>query len=234
VETGILYEDNHLLVVNKPAGRLVQGDRTGDTSLLEELKDYIGKKYNKPGKVFLGVVHRLDRPVSGVLLFARTSKALTRLNQQFQSRIVQKTYWAVVDRLPEPQSNTLIHWIKKDREKNKVAVHDKIVSESKRAELSYSLLTENKRHFLLEVIPVTGRPHQIRAQLARIHCPIVGDLKYGSKKTNSDGNISLHAQALIFEHPVKKERIEIVIDPPHSHPWNLFNSESSIPRGRNH
>ena len=225
MEIEILYEDNHLLVVNKPAGQLVQGDRTGDPSLLNDLKKYVGKKYNKPGKVFLGLVHRLDRPVSGVILFARTSKALTRLNDQFQTRQVQKTYWAIVNKLPDPQDNTLVHWLKKDSEKNKVTAHTHLVDGTKRAELSYRLLGAQNNNFLLEVSPVTGRPHQIRVQLAKIGCPIMGDLKYGSKGANEDGNISLHAKALAFEHPVRKEKMAITATVPAIYPWNLFSAD---------
>ncbi len=205
----ILFEDNHLLVVNKPAGRLAQGDRTGDPTVLTDLKQYLGEKYNKPGNVFLGLVHRLDRPVSGVLLLARTSKALTRLNSQFQTRMVQKTYWAIVNNLPEPHSNTMVHWLKKDTVKNKVTAYTQSIDGAKKAVLSYRLLAEQNNYFLLEINPETGRPHQIRVQLAKIGCPILGDLKYGSKVTNEDGNISLHAKNLVFEHPVRKERVEI-------------------------
>jgi 23S rRNA pseudouridine1911/1915/1917 synthase len=218
-----IYEDNHLLIVNKPAGTLVQGDRTGDTTILEALKVYLAEKYHKPGKVFLGIVHRLDRPVSGVLLLARTSKALSRLNQQFKSRQVEKTYWAVVDRLPQPQSGVLIHWIRKDVLKNRVRVYDQCSPETKEAELSYRVMAESGQKYLLEVKPVTGRPHQIRAQLSRINCPIMGDLKYGSKKANQDGNISLHAFSLRIEHPVKKEVMEVQCLPPPLPPWSSFN-----------
>ncbi len=220
--TQILYEDNHLLVVNKPAGLLVQGDHTGDAPLVELGKAYIKEKYSKPGDVFLGVVHRLDRPVSGVVVLAHTSKALTRLNALFQTREVEKTYWALVGQAPPTDAETLTHWLTKDPKRNKAKARTEAGGDGKQAELSYRLLLQSQDSFLLEVKPLTGRPHQIRVQLAAIGCPIRGDLKYGFAKPNSDASISLHARTLAFVHPVKKTPLKLVAPLPNEAGWQAF------------
>ena len=218
----VLYEDNHLLIVNKTAGKLVQGDKTGDTPLVESYKEYIKDKYQKPGNVFLGVVHRLDRPVSGVLLFARTSKALERMNKLFKNRDIQKTYWAVVKKKPRRESGTLTHYLIKDTEKNIVTAYDEPVDGSQKATLHYKMLGTKNEHHLIEVYPVTGRSHQIRVQLASMGCPIRGDLKYGFKNANKDGNINLHSKKISFIHPVQKERLTIAAPLPDDTFWEQF------------
>ena len=200
----VVYEDNHLLIVNKDPGILVQGDRTGDTTLLDVLKDYVKEKYNKPGDVFLGLVHRLDRPVSGLVVFARTSKALERMNEIFRKRQVQKTYWAVVRHKPPKDADKLINWLIKDEQKNQVTVYDYEAPNSQKAELSYRVLGKINEHYLLEVNPITGRPHQIRAQLSHMGSPIRGDIKYGYDRDVADKKIYLHARRLYFIHPVKQ------------------------------
>ncbi|MDC7998113.1 RluA family pseudouridine synthase [Gilvibacter sediminis] len=209
----IIYEDNHLLVVNKRAGDLVQGDQTGDLPLVEIAKEYIARKYNKPGKVFLGVVHRLDRPTSGVVVFARTSKALSRLNAMFQNREPQKTYWAVVEQAPEREQATLTHHMVRNPKQNKSYAHTKEVPQSKKAVLTYRVLARLERYTALEVELHTGRHHQIRSQLAAIGSVIKGDLKYGAKRSNTDGSIHLHAHRLELLHPVKKEPMSFVAVP---------------------
>ncbi|WP_028667143.1 RluA family pseudouridine synthase [Runella zeae] len=203
----VVYEDNHLIIVNKAPGLLVQGDSTGDVCLLDLVKDYIKQKYEKPGEVFLGTVHRIDRPVSGLVVFARTSKALERMNEIFRKRDVQKTYWAVVRKHPPKKQDKLVSWLVKDESRNVVTAYDYPAPNAQKAELTYRVLGEINRHFLLEVTPLTGRPHQIRVQLSQMGCPIRGDVKYGFGKPNSDGNINLHARRLFFVHPVKKESI---------------------------
>ena len=218
----VLYEDNHLLIVNKPAGMLVQGDHTGDTPLVDYGKAYIRAKYNKPGEVFLGVVHRLDRPVSGVVVLARTSKALARMNALFKEKKTEKTYWALVRNNPPQETSTLTHWLTKDPEKNKATAHRREVPGSKQAELSYRLVAQHDKLFLLEVTPKTGRPHQIRVQLASLGCPIRGDLKYGAPEANADASISLHARRLAFTHPVKKTSLRIVAPLPKEVGWRGF------------
>jgi 23S rRNA pseudouridine1911/1915/1917 synthase len=218
----VVYEDNHLLVVNKAAGVLVQGDETGDTPLAELCKDYIKKKYNKPGAVFMGVVHRLDRPVSGIVVLARTSKALERMNALFREKETKKTYWAIVNKKPSPAEATLVHWLQKDEKKNKTTAYSRETIGALKSELSYRILQQSGSNFLVEVNPVTGRPHQIRVQLSSIGSPIVGDLKYGAAEANDDGSICLHARALEFVHPVKKERMRFETLPPENRYWKLF------------
>ncbi|MCB0704240.1 MAG: RNA pseudouridine synthase [Saprospiraceae bacterium] len=213
----ILYEDNHLIAVNKPAGWLVQGDQTGDRPLAEYVKDYIRDRYKKPGAVYLGTIHRLDRPVSGVVVFARTSKALTRMNKMFHDRKVEKTYWAITDMRPEPFQGHLTHYIYKDHTRNKSTALERMSnrhSDAKQADLDYDLLASVEGSHLLVVNPITGRPHQIRVQLAKIGCPIRGDLKYGDEKVNEDGTICLHCRSLSFEHPVKNIPVRITAKPP--------------------
>ena len=218
----ILYEDNHLLIINKSAGVLVQGDATGDKPLVELCKEYIKEKYQKPGEVFLGVVHRLDRPVSGVVVFARTSKALERMNELFRNKETKKTYWALVGNTPNQPEGTLIHWLVKDEKKNKTTAYKKEHPQGQRSELSYRHLISKSGMHLLEVHPVTGRPHQIRVQLASMGCPIVGDVKYGFEVGNADNSICLHARQLQFIHPVKKEPLTIQADLPKNQFWKLF------------
>ncbi len=221
----VIYEDNHLIAVNKPAGVLVQGDDTGDTPLSEVVKAYIKTRYNKPGDVFLGVIHRIDRPVSGVVVFARTSKALERMNRLFQERQVQKTYWAIVGNRPEPLSGHLKHYILKDSSKNVSKAFEQMSSrakDAKEAHLDYETIASIGTHTLLEVHPLTGRPHQIRVQLAKIGCPIRGDVKYGFPSANDDGSICLHCRQLDFEHPTLKQTIRITAAPPDQQFWNLF------------
>lgn len=217
----ILYEDNHLIAIDKPSGMLVQGDETGDEPLSEKVKTYIKNKYQKAGDVFLGVVHRLDRPVSGVVVFARTSKALERMNALFKNRETVKTYWAIVDRKPDRPKATVIHWLKKNEQTNKVTFFERETPEALKSELSYRVLQEKNGLFLLEVIPITGRSHQIRVQLSAIGCPIVGDLKYGSA-VGLGKSICLHARQLKFLHPVKK--VDVILDAPapSGEFWNLF------------
>ncbi len=211
----VLYEDNHLIAINKPAGSLVQGDETGDTPISEWVKEYIKIRYNKPGDVYLGTIHRLDRPVSGVCLFARTSKALERMNAMFAAREVEKIYWAVLESRPEEFSGTLHHFLEKDAAKNLTHAYVKNrTGNAKPAELSYEMVGEIANNYFLEVHPKTGRPHQIRAQLSKIGCPIRGDLKYGASKPLEDKSIALHARSLTFMHPVKLEQVTITADPP--------------------
>ncbi|WP_128545411.1 RluA family pseudouridine synthase [Larkinella soli] len=218
----VVYEDNHLIVVNKEPGVLVQSDRTGDRTLLDMVKDYIREKYNKPGDVFLGTVHRLDRPVSGLVVFARTSKALERMNEVFRKRQVQKTYWAVVGRRPKEEKGKLTHFLLKDENSNTVKAYEDEVPGSLKAELSYRLLGRINDHYLLEVNPITGRPHQIRVQLASMGCPIRGDVKYGFPRPNQDSSINLHARRLYFVHPVKKEPLVCKAGVPNNPFWEEF------------
>ena len=210
----VLYEDNHVIGINKRVGDIVQGDKTGDIPLSEHLKAYLKKKYNKPGEAYLGIVHRLDRPTTGVVLFAKTSKALSRLNAMFANKAqVQKTYWALVDAMPPATEGTLTHWLVRNEKQNKSVAHNKEVQQSKKAVLHYKLLKSFDHYHLLEIDLITGRHHQIRAQLAAIGLHIKGDLKYGAKRSNPDGGICLHAYKLTFEHPVKKEIISIEAAP---------------------
>lgn len=221
----VIFEDNHLIAVNKPAGMLVQGDETGDKPLVDFAKDYIKARYNKPGDVFLGVVHRIDRPVSGAVVFARTSKALERMNKLFADRKVDKTYWALVKDRPDPISGTLIHYLDKDRERNITKALDgpsRRHPDAKKSELTYELISSIGNYHLLEVHPKTGRSHQIRAQLSRIGLPIKGDVKYGYPTLNSDGSIHLHCRSMKFIHPVTKLEVEIMADPPYGQVWGQF------------
>jgi len=218
----ILYEDNHLIAVNKKPSDLSQSDKTGDIALDSEVKKYLAEKYKKPGDVFLGVVHRLDRPVGGVMLFARTSKALERMNEIFRTREVRKTYVAVVSERPPDDEADLTHFLKKNEKQNKTYVYDTEVKGSKRATLSYRLAARSDRFYLLEIELHSGRHHQIRAQLARIGCPVKGDLKYGYPRSNEDGSISLFARRLEFTHPVKKEKVMITARFPNSDIWKHF------------
>lgn len=218
----ILHEDNHLIVVNKRVGDIVQGDKTGDKPLSDVVKEYIKDKYNKPGEVFLGVVHRLDRPTTGIVVFARTSKALTRMNELFSNRETQKTYWCVVKNKPEKLEDKLVHYLKRNEKNNTSKAHLKEVSESKLASLDYKIIKELNNYFVLEINLHTGRHHQIRAQLSAIGSPIKGDLKYGFDRSNPDGGIHLHARKLVFIHPVTKENIEIVAPTPDDVIWNAI------------
>ena len=218
----ILFEDNHLIAVNKRAGDIVQIDDTGDEPLDEQVKKYIAAKYNKPNGAFLGVVHRLDRPVSGVILFAKTSKALERINLMFKSREMKKTYWAVVRNRPQPTEGNLVHWLVKNSQKNVTKAHDNEVAGSQRAELNYKLIGELNGYYLLEVDPITGRPHQIRVQLSTLDCPIVGDNKYGYPRGSLKKSICLHARKLQFIHPVKKEAVSIFAPLPQDGFWERF------------
>lgn len=218
----VLFEDNHLIAVNKEAGILVQGDDTGDTPLSELVKEYIAKKYKKPGAVFCGVIHRLDRPVSGAIVLARTSKGLARMNELFKKREIRKIYWALTKHKPEMESGTLVHWLKKNPSKNFVNVFGKDTNGAQKAELSFKIIGREGGFYLWQIELMTGRPHQIRAQLSKIGCPIKGDLKYGYGKNNPDGSIHLHSKALIFEHPIKKEPLRIEADLPKESTWNLF------------
>ena len=218
----VLYEDNHLLIVNKPAGVLSQGDKTGDIAIGEHAKAYIKEKYEKTGEVFLGVPHRLDRPVSGAIILARTSKALERINKMFRDREIQKTYWAIVKNKPSRNSGKLTHWVVKDEGRNFVTAYNSPRDESQRAELAYRVVGELNEHWLLEVSPLTGRPHQIRVQLAAIGSPIRGDIKYGYSKPNADGCINLHARRIYFLHPVRKIPVICVAGLPNNEFWEQF------------
>lgn len=210
----ILYEDNHLIAINKRPSEIVQGDKTGDQPLSEKVATYLKEKYNKPGEAFVGVIHRIDRPVSGIVLFAKTSKALARMNELFQSQAVQETYWAVVKNKPPQPTETLIHYLTRNPGKNKSFANTTQKNNSKRAELEYSTLYCFEKYYLLKILPYTGRHHQIRAQLAAIGCPIKGDVKYGDKRSNADASIHLHALKIEFIHPVSKENICITAYPP--------------------
>jgi 23S rRNA pseudouridine1911/1915/1917 synthase len=221
-DADILYEDNHLIAVNKRAGDIVQVDDTGDESLDEKVKKYIAKKYSKPNGAFLGVVHRLDRPVSGVILFAKTSKALERINKLFKGREMHKTYYAIVRKRPQPEAGNLVHYLIKNPQKNVTKAHDKEVAGSQRSELNYKLVGELDGYYVIEVDPITGRPHQIRVQLSTLGCPIVGDNKYGYPRGSLRKSICLHARRLQFIHPVKNEPILIVAPLPKDGFWEKF------------
>ncbi|MDR2039137.1 MAG: RluA family pseudouridine synthase [Bacteroidales bacterium] len=218
----ILYEDNHLIIVNKRSGEIVQSDKTGDIPLEQSVKDYLKKKYHKPGEVFLGVVHRVDRPVSGVVMFARTSKSLERLNRMFQEKAIRKTYWAIVKERPPKESDTLVHYIERNTHKNRSYAHIKEKANTKKAILHYRHIASSDRYHLLEIDLETGRHHQIRCQLGAIGCPIRGDLKYGYPRSNPDAGIHLHALQICFKHPVKDEEITITAPLPDDVLWHAF------------
>ncbi len=221
----ILYEDNHLIAVNKSSSELVQGDETGDKSLDISIKEYLKEKYNKPGNVFLGVVHRLDRPVSGVVVFAKTGKALSRLNKLFRDQQISKIYWAIVQNMPVPPSGELNHYLTRNARQNKSYAHDQQVPGSKDSRLAYRTLISLKKYHLLEVELFTGRHHQIRCQLAKINCPVKGDLKYGYPRSNPDAGISLHAREIRFAHPVRHQELTLIATPPQEKLWSLFLEE---------
>ncbi len=218
----VLYEDNHIIAVNKRPSDIVQGDKTGDTPLSDFVKAYLKKKYSKPGDVFLGTVHRIDRPVSGVVLFAKTSKALSRLNELFRKKEIQKIYWAIVKNKPAKEEGTLVHYLKKNQQKNISTAYDKEVKGSLKSELTFKLVSSSDNYYLLEIKPLTGRHHQIRVQLSKTGSPIKGDVKYGFRRGNKDASIHLHARKITFVHPVKKEPITIVATPPDEVLWNKF------------
>ena len=221
----VVYEDNHIIVVNKTASEIVQGDKTGDTPLSEMVQLYLKEKYNKPGNVFIGVPHRLDRPVSGLVVLAKTSKALARLNDMFRNGDVKKTYWAIVKDRPKELEGELQHWLVRNEKQNKSYAYDKEVKNSKKAILCYKLIAHSVNYHLLEVDLKTGRHHQIRCQLAKMGCPIKGDLKYGSPRSNPDGSICLHARRVRFIHPVSKEMIDLTAPLPAGNLWNGFDME---------
>lgn len=218
----VVYEDNHIIVVNKTASEIVQADKTGDTPLSETVKQYLKEKYQKPGNVFLGVTHRLDRPVSGLVIFAKTSKALTRLNEMFRTSEVKKTYWAVVKNAPQEPEGELVHFLVRNEKQNKSYAYDKEVPNSKKAILHYRLIGHSENYYLTRSRFKTGRHHQIRCQLAKMGCPIKGDLKYGSPRSNPDGSICLHARRVRFIHPVSKELIELEAPLPEGNLWKGF------------
>jgi 23S rRNA pseudouridine1911/1915/1917 synthase len=227
----LIYEDNHILAVNKQAGEIVQGDKTGDTPLSDLLKDFIKQRDHKPGNVFLGVPHRLDRPVSGVTLFAKTGKALERLNELFRNGEVQKIYWAIVKNRPAKDSGTLTHYLVRNEQQNKSYAFDTSRPDAKEARLQYTRLAGSDNYHLLEVQLFTGRHHQIRCQLAAIGCPVKGDLKYGAPRSNPDGSISLHARSAAFVHPVKKTPVAIVAPVPEEALWQWFSEKLKVENG---
>lgn len=218
----VLYEDNHIIIVNKASGEIVQGDKTGDTPLVETVRAYIKEKYNKPGNVFCGLTHRLDRPVSGVVIFAKTSKALERINNMLQKHEIKKTYWAIVKNAPKQSEGTLVNYLVRNEKQNKSYAYNTDKPNSKRAELNYQIIGQSDRYTLLEVNLITGRHHQIRCQLAAMGCPIKGDLKYGFDRSNPDGSISLHARSVEFTHPVSKELIHVEAPTPVDNLWKAL------------
>lgn len=218
----VLYEDNHIIIVNKTVSEIVQGDKTGDKPLSEIVKEYLKEKYNKPGNVFCGVTHRLDRPTSGIVVFAKTSKALPRLNDMFKNKEISKTYWAIVKNTPKQPIGTLKHYLVRNEKQNKSYAYDVEKPNSKLAILHYKLIAHSDKYNLLEIDLETGRHHQIRCQLAKIGCPIKGDLKYGAERSNPDGGISLHARKISFIHPVSKEKIEVVAPTPVDNLWRAM------------
>lgn len=223
----VIYEDNHLIAVNKNCHEIVQGDKTGDTPLSEKLKQYLKEKYAKPGNVFVGVIHRLDRPVTGAVLFAKTSKALTRMNELFRDGTIQKTYWAIVKNRPPKQEDTLTHWLIRNEQQNKSYAATTEKAQAKKAILHYRVIAQSNHYFLLEINLETGRHHQIRCQLAQIGCPIKGDLKYGANRSNPDGGISLHAHSIAFIHPVSQKSIEISAPTPDEPLWKALTRTQS-------
>lgn len=218
----VLYEDNHIIIINKSPKEIVQGDKTGDKPLSDMVKDYLKKKYNKPGNVFCGVVHRLDRPTSGIVVFAKTSKALTRLNEMFRKGEIDKTYWAIVKDVPPQNEGVLVHYVIKNEKNNKSTAYDTEKPHTQKAVLHYKLIGRSQKYYLLEVKIETGRHHQIRCQLAKIGLPIRGDLKYGAQRSNPDGSISLHARNISFVHPVSKQIINITAPVPDDPLWKAF------------
>lgn len=218
----VLYEDNHIIIVNKTCSEIVQGDKTGDKPLSEIVKEYLKEKYNKPGNVFCGVTHRLDRPVSGIVVFAKTSKALSRLNEMFKRKEIKKTYWAIVKNTPKASEGTLTYYLVKNEKQNKSYAYDTEKPNSKLAILHYKLIARSEKYNLLEIDLETGRHHQIRCELAKIGCPIKGDLKYGFERSNHDGGISLHARHISFIHPVSKELIEVSAPLPDDRLWKAL------------
>ncbi len=218
----VLYEDNHIIIINKSPKEIVQGDKTGDKPLSDMVKDYLKKKYNKPGNVFCGVVHRLDRPTSGIVVFAKTSKALTRLNEMFKKGEIDKTYWAIVKDVPPQNEGVLVHYVIKNEKNNKSTAYDTEKPHTQKAVLHYKLIGRSQKYYLLEVKIETGRHHQIRCQLAKIGLPIRGDLKYGAQRSNPDGSISLHARNISFVHPVSKQIINITAPVPDDPLWKAF------------
>lgn len=224
----VVYEDNHLIIVNKNSSEIVQGDKTGDTPLSDIVKQYLKEKYHKPGNVFVGVVHRLDRPVSGLVVFAKTSKALSRLNEMFKKSEVRKTYWAIVKNRPDKEEGELIHYLVRNEKQNKSYAYDKEVPGSKKAILHYRLVASSENYHLLEVDLKTGRHHQIRCQLAKMGCPIKGDLKYGSPRSNPDGSISLHAHRVSFVHPVSKKEITVEAPLPDETLWKAMDVHDGL------
>ena len=218
----VIYEDNHIIAVNKTVSEIVQGDKTGDVPLSDIVKQWLKEKYAKPGNVFVGVAHRLDRPVSGLVLFAKTSKALSRLNEMFRDGQIKKTYWAIVKNRPPQSEGELEHYLIRNEKQNKSYASDSVKPNAKKAILSYKILAQSERYYLLEIDLKTGRHHQIRCQLAHIGCPIQGDLKYGYDRSNPDGGISLHARKATFIHPVSKIEIEITAPLPESKLWNIL------------
>ncbi len=224
----VLYEDNHLIAIKKRSGDIIQSDQSGDQSLAEDVKHYLKIKYNKPGEVFLGIIHRIDRPVSGVVVFARTSKALVRMNKLFRDKKIKKEYWAIVEEKPPLENGKLVNWLKKNQEKNRSRAYDTVVKGSKRAELDYIMMGRSKNYYYLKITPLTGRHHQIRVQLSHMNCRIKGDVKYGAKRTNKDGSIHLLARSIEFNHPVKNENIKIYANPPVDPLWDEFLNLSSI------
>ncbi|MFV0469211.1 MAG: RluA family pseudouridine synthase [Dysgonomonas sp.] len=224
----VLYEDNHIIIVNKTCSEIVQGDKTGDKPLSETVKEWLKEKYNKPGNVFCGVTHRLDRPVSGIVIFAKTSKALPRLNEMFKNKDIKKTYWAIVKNTPEKEEETLIHYLVRNEKQNKSYAYDLEKPQSKQAILHYKMIARSDKYNLLEVDLETGRHHQIRCQLAKIGCVIKGDLKYGAERSNPDGGISLHARKVSFIHPVSEKLIEVTAPVPDDKLWKAFEAMLSV------
>ncbi|MFH1160433.1 MAG: RNA pseudouridine synthase [bacterium] len=224
----VLYEDNHLLIYNKQPGDIIQGDKTGDEPLSEQIKTYLKERYGKPGNVFLGVVHRLDRPVTGAVIFARTSKSLSRLNLMLKQGEIRKTYWAAVQHPPPKQHDHLEHYLVRNEKQNKSYVHEGKVGKSQKAELMYRVIAKSNRYYLLEITLLTGRHHQIRAQLSFIGCPIKGDLKYGAPRSNPDGSIHLHSRSMEFLHPVRKEQVRVTAPLPGDPVWDFFAADRPV------